>query len=84
VELAVTGGVTHRPHPLRAADAVTFDPTAYAAWFESPLGRRVWAHEERALLIVLQPKAGWRVLDAACGDGRLLRSLAGRACAPSG
>lgn len=58
---------------------IAFDPAAYGAWFESSLGRRVWADEERALLRVLQPKPGWRVLDAGCGDGRLLVSLARRA-----
>lgn len=76
MELALAGAVTHRPHPSQTSDGVTFDPAAYASWFDSPLGRRVWTDEERALLSVLQPKAGWRVLDAACGDGRLLRSLA--------
>jgi len=55
---------------------VTFDPATYGAWFNSQLGRRVWADEERALFRVLQPKPGWRVLDAGCGDGRLLLSLA--------
>ncbi|MBI4539595.1 MAG: class I SAM-dependent methyltransferase [Gemmatimonadetes bacterium] len=55
---------------------IAFDPAAYGAWFDSPLGRRVWVDEERALFGVLQPKAGWHVLDAGCGDGRLLLSLA--------
>lgn len=58
--------------------AITFDPKTYRAWFDSALGRRVWAHEERALFSVLQPEAGSRVLDAGCGDGRLLLSLARR------
>jgi SAM-dependent methyltransferase len=58
--------------------AVAFDPAAYRAWFDSPLGRRVWADEERALLGVLRPEPGWRVLDVGCGDGRLLESLARR------
>jgi len=38
----------------------------------------VWTDEEHALFKVLQPKPGWRVLDAGCGDGRLLVSLARR------
>jgi SAM-dependent methyltransferase len=55
-----------------------WDPVAYAAWFDTPLGRQVWADEERALLAVLDPAAGDQVLDAACGDGRLLAALAAR------
>lgn len=62
----------------RPVPPVIFDPVKYGAWFASPLGRRVWADEERTLLELLQPKAGWLVLDAGCGDGRLLLSLARR------
>lgn len=62
----------------RPVPHVTFEPADYGKWFESPLGRRVWADEEQALFNVLQPKPGWRVLDAGCGDGRLLVSLARR------
>jgi ubiquinone/menaquinone biosynthesis C-methylase UbiE len=43
---------------------------AYGAWFETALGRRVWADERRALGAVLDPVAGRTVLDAGCGDGR--------------
>jgi len=38
----------------------------------------VWTDEEHALIKVLQPKPGRRVLDAGCGDGRLLVTLARR------
>ena len=55
---------------------VSFDPAAYGAWFESALGRRVWADEERVILDLLGEIGGSRVLDAGCGDGRLAAKLA--------
>ena len=42
----------------------------YAAWFETPLGQRVWADERRALGELLGPVDGHRMLDAGAGDGR--------------
>jgi SAM-dependent methyltransferase len=47
--------------------APLLDPARYAAWFETPLGRRVWADEERVLRELLGPVAGRTVLDAGCG-----------------
>lgn len=68
------GGV---PGSAPAADArVAFDASAYGAWFDSPLGRRVWVDERRVLSEVLGPIVGGRVLDAGCGDGRLAVELA--------
>lgn len=55
-----------------------FNPAGYASWFESAIGRQVWADEEHALLSVLEPSTGWRVLDAGCGDGRFATALAPR------
>jgi len=55
---------------------ITWDPKAYAAWFDSALGRRVWVDEYRALSEVLDPVDARRVLDAGCGDGRLSVELA--------
>ncbi len=52
----------------------SFDPVRYADWFESPLGRRVWADEREALNRVLGNVAGWRMLDAGAGDCRLSAS----------
>ncbi|MFW6201482.1 MAG: aminotransferase class V-fold PLP-dependent enzyme [Gemmatimonadota bacterium] len=51
---------------------------SYAAWFETPLGRRVWADEREALLALLGPVSGRAVLDAGSGDARFAVELAGR------
>lgn len=53
-----------------------FEPTAYAAWFASPLGRLVWADERRALTQVLGEAGGRLILDAGAGDGRWAAELA--------
>jgi 2-polyprenyl-3-methyl-5-hydroxy-6-metoxy-1,4-benzoquinol methylase len=76
VVLAYREGVVRETGDVGVAVDIAFDPGAYGTWFESPVGRRVWADEERALLRVLRPRPGGRVLDAGCGDGRLLVSLA--------
>lgn len=55
---------------------VTLEPEAYGAWFETALGRRVWADERRAVVALLQPLGGWRILEAGCGNGRLAATLA--------
>lgn len=52
-----------------------FEPGTYGRWFETPLGRRVWADERAALLPLLGPLQGKRVLDAGAGDGRLAVEL---------
>jgi len=52
------------------------DAVAYGAWFDTALGRRVWADETRVVLDLLGGVAGRRVLDAGCGDGRLGAALA--------
>jgi SAM-dependent methyltransferase len=52
------------------------EPASYAAWFESPLGRRVWEDERAALRQLLGPPRGQQILDAGAGDGRLARELA--------
>ncbi len=49
---------------------------SYASWFETPLGRRVWADERRELRRLLRPAAKRRGLDAGAGDGRLAVELA--------
>lgn len=54
----------------------SFGPGAYGAWFETPLGRLVWADEFQAMVTLLNPLAGHRILDAGCGDGRLAATLA--------
>jgi len=55
----------------------TLDPGAYAAWFDTALGQRVWADEMAVLLDLVGDVAGRRVVDAGCGDGRLAAVLAG-------
>lgn len=65
-----------RQRDAAALTSEEWEPAAYGAWFESPLGRRVWADEERALMAVLEPEATWSVLDAGCGEGRFARHLA--------
>jgi len=49
---------------------------AYSAWFETPLGEQVWRDERRAILHLLGPVGGKRILDAGAGDGRLTVELA--------
>jgi len=52
------------------------DPARYGAWFESPLGRRVWEDERAALRSLIGPPLDQRILDVGAGDGRLARELA--------
>lgn len=54
------------------------DPSTYAAWFRSELGRRVWRDERRALDRALGDVAGRTVLDVGAGEGRLAAELAAR------
>jgi broad specificity phosphatase PhoE/protein-L-isoaspartate O-methyltransferase len=65
-----------RRRPSVSRQAAAFDAAAYGAWFESRLGRRVWADEARLILDLLGEIRGSRVLDAGCGDGRLAAMLA--------
>jgi SAM-dependent methyltransferase len=51
----------------------------YSAWFESPLGRLVWADEQAVLRPLLEPVTGRTVLDAGAGEGRLAVPLAATA-----
>lgn len=55
-----------------------FDPAAYADWFRTELGQRVWRDERRALHLALGHVGGLVVLDVGAGDGRLARELADR------
>jgi len=52
------------------------EPAAYAAWFDSELGYRVWRDERRALERAMGEVAGRRVLDVGAGEGRFARELA--------
>jgi len=54
------------------------EPAAYAGWFESDLGRRIWEDERRALYEVMGEVAARHVLDVGSGDGRLARELTER------
>ncbi|MFP3948310.1 MAG: class I SAM-dependent methyltransferase [Longimicrobiales bacterium] len=48
-----------------------FEPQRYGSWFETELGRIVWEDELDALLGLLGPVEGKRLLDAGVGEGRL-------------
>jgi len=63
---------------------VEFDPGEYARWFESELGRVVWADERRALDRLLGSVRERRILDAGAGEGRFAAELAGRGAAVVG
>jgi len=45
----------------------------YEDWYETPLGRAVDEAERRALLRLLEPKVGERVLEVGCGTGHWTR-----------
>jgi ubiquinone/menaquinone biosynthesis C-methylase UbiE len=51
------------------------DPGEYEAWFESPLGRRVWEDEQAALRSLIGPTRDQRILDVGAGGGRFAREL---------
>lgn len=52
------------------------EPGAYEAWFETPLGRRVWEDERAALRSLIGLTRDQRVLDVGAGGGRFARELA--------
>lgn len=59
-------------------------PAAYASWRRSRLGRITDDLERDLLLERIGPLCGRRILDVGCGDGRLVRELAGRGAAAIG
>lgn len=65
-----------RPGFSRTAFGATkLEPTAYARWFETELGRLVWSDERRALLPLLGPLHARSVLEVGAGDGRFAVEL---------
>lgn len=57
--------------------AVEIGPTAHARWRATTLGAVTEALEQRVVLELVGEVGGRRVLDAGCGDGALVRALAG-------
>lgn len=57
-----------------------FDERAvsYDRWYETPLGAFADRVERQAILGLLRPVTGERMLDVGCGTGRYARALAGR------
>ena len=51
---------------------------AYSAWFETPLGEQVWRDERRAILRLLGPVGGKRILDPGAGRSRALQGPGAR------
>lgn len=81
---SITAGPLNAGVPMRESKQATpEEPEAgwnhVAEWYEGLVGGRKSDHHERVIypgvLRLLEPKAGMRVLDVACGEGELCRRM---------